>query len=60
MWNGVPDISIVAKLCTVLNTDIDNLLEGNTVYLEHRWKGILISKNQYTNSYEELNVYIKN
>ena len=39
---GVPDISLLAKLCNILNTDIDNLLEGNISYLEHSWHGVLI------------------
>lgn len=39
---GVSDVSLLAKLCNLLNTDIDNLLEGNITYLEHSWRGVLI------------------
>ena len=39
---GIPDVSLLAKLCNLLNTDIDNLLEGNITYLEHSWRGVLI------------------
>lgn len=39
---GIPDVSLLAKLCNLLNTDIDNLLEGNISYLEHSWRGVLI------------------
>ncbi|MCQ2454797.1 MAG: XRE family transcriptional regulator [Clostridia bacterium] len=41
---GIPDTSLLAKLCDLLNADIDNLLEGNIAYLEHSWKGVLILK----------------
>lgn len=39
---GIPDVSLLPKLCNLLNTDIDNLLEGNITYLEHSWRGVLI------------------
>lgn len=39
---GVPDVSILAKLAIVLNTDIDNLLAGNVCWIEHSWRGILV------------------
>lgn len=43
---SVPDISIVSKLSLLLNTDIDNLLEGNITYLDHNWKGVLLLDDQ--------------
>lgn len=39
---GAPDISMVARLASVLNTDADNLLDGNASYLEKNWSGLLI------------------
>lgn len=41
---SVPDISIVTKLSIILNCDVDNLLEGNISYLEKKWQGLLIIK----------------
>lgn len=41
---SVPDVSIVTKLSTLLNVDVDNLLEGNIAYLEETWQGLLILK----------------
>lgn len=38
---SIPDISIVTKLAGILNTDVDNLLEGNIAYLEDSWHGVL-------------------
>ncbi len=39
---SVPDVSIVTKLSVMLNVDVDNLLEGNIIYLEKNWQGLLI------------------
>lgn len=39
---GVPDISLFSKLSVLLNTDIDNLLDGNVIFLEHKWRGLLL------------------
>ena len=39
---SVPDVSIITKLSILLNVDVDNLLEGNIIYLEKTWQGLLI------------------
>lgn len=41
----MPDISIITKLSIILNADIDNILEGDILYLEHNWNGLLIWDN---------------
>lgn len=41
---SVPDISIITKLSIILNCDVDNLLEGNISYLEKKWQGFLLIK----------------
>lgn len=38
---GTPDISVVNRLAQILDIDTDNLLEGNIVYLENKWVGVL-------------------
>ena len=38
---GVPDISLLAKISVVLDTDIESILEGNLTHLELNWKGII-------------------
>ena len=56
---GIPDISTIAKLSSILNTDIDNLLEGNIAYLEHSWNGVLILKEKFflDNTFGKPSVY---
>lgn len=38
---SIPDIATITLLAGILNTDVDNLLEGNIAYLEDKWHGIL-------------------
>lgn len=40
-----PDISLLAKLSVLLDTDIESLLEGNVSYHKHMWKGMLFLGN---------------
>lgn len=39
---SIPDISIITKLSILLNVDVDNLLEGNILYFDKNWQGLLI------------------
>ncbi len=47
---GIPDVSLLAKLCNVLDTDIENLLEGNIAFLRPAWRGVLLQKNRGWNT----------
>lgn len=45
-----PDISLLAKLSVLLDTDIESLLEGNVSYYKHMWKGVLFLENNINDS----------
>lgn len=37
-----PDISLLAKLSILLDTDIESLLEGNVSYCNQMWRGVMV------------------
>lgn len=39
---GIPDVSLLAKLSIVLDTDIESILEGNLFHSQKSWCGMLI------------------
>lgn len=39
---ALPDVSLLAKLSIMLDTDIESLLEGNIARYEQRWVGLII------------------
>lgn len=39
---SAPDISLINKISDVLNIDTNNLIDGNILYLENDWKGLLL------------------
>ena len=38
---GTPDISLLSKLATVLDIDIESILEGNLTHWDMEWEGLL-------------------
>lgn len=56
---GIPDVSILAKLCSVLNTDIENLLDGNSFYLETPWRGVLLLRENESGILPETKIHGK-
>lgn len=39
---GVPDVSLLARLSIILDTDIESLLEGNVSHYKQSWCGVLL------------------
>lgn len=37
-----PDISLLAKLSILLDTDIESLLQGNMLYCNQTWRGVIV------------------
>lgn len=56
---SIPDISVVTKLAGILNTDVDNLLEGNISYLDEKWVGVLLLSELEGNISVDYRVYGK-
>lgn len=53
-----PDISLLAKLSILLDTDIESLLEGNISYCNQMWRGVMIF-DDYDGIHMLLHVYDK-
>lgn len=44
---GIPDISILTALASLLFVDVDDLLDGRVSFLEESWRGLLILDDLY-------------